>query len=159
MLFKPSASARKNSTGRSYAKIIDARMDQAVSTLRRFRYLPHSLETKALFIQTKVLAAALYGIECAEPSGHRMHQSVGKTSMITRFMYDTFDNAYQVKMWIERAGSVVPCSPIYSRDYCIKLGLCFFGLLPLPSRDPFPPWCCFCFNRCAVVFVIDCRQQ
>jgi GTPase SAR1 family protein len=54
-------------------------------------------------------------------------QSVGKTSMITRFMYDTFDNAYQVKMWIERAGSVVPCSPIYSRDYCIKLGLCFLA--------------------------------
>ncbi|KAI8982615.1 hypothetical protein BDB01DRAFT_793401 [Pilobolus umbonatus] len=24
-------------------------------------------------------------------------QSVGKTSLITRFMYDTFDNTYQVK--------------------------------------------------------------
>jgi GTPase SAR1 family protein len=24
---------------------------------------------------------------------------VGKTSLITRFMYDTFDNAYQVRTW------------------------------------------------------------
>lgn len=26
-------------------------------------------------------------------------QSVGKTSLITRFMYDTFDNTYQVCKW------------------------------------------------------------
>lgn len=26
-------------------------------------------------------------------------QAVGKTSIITRFMYDTFDTSYQVRLW------------------------------------------------------------
>ena len=63
-----------NTVGRSYAKVIDARIVQSLSTLRKFRHLPHDGKTKALFIQSKILQAALYGIESAEPSGHLLRK-------------------------------------------------------------------------------------
>ena len=59
---------------RGSAKVIDARITQSLSTLRRFRFLPHANDVKARFIHCKVLQAALYGIECAEPSGHLMRK-------------------------------------------------------------------------------------
>lgn len=41
--------------------------------------------------------------------------AVGKTSLITRFMYDSFDNTYQVRSW-------VPLTPhthgVCSHDSC-----------------------------------------
>ena len=33
-------------------------------------------------------------------------QSVGKTSLITRFMYDSFDNTYQVEITAPRSAQV-----------------------------------------------------
>ena len=63
-----------NTVGRNYAKIIDARIGKSLATLRKFRHLPHDTKTKALFIRSKVLNAALYGIECAEPSGHMLRR-------------------------------------------------------------------------------------
>ena len=63
-----------NTTGRGYAKVIDGRISNAISSLRRFRHLPHEHAVKAQFIKGKILATALYGIECAEPSGHMMQK-------------------------------------------------------------------------------------
>ena len=40
-------------------------------------------------------------------------QSVGKTSIITRFMYDKFDNTYQARRELQ----------IYLRKVCAKLHL------------------------------------
>jgi GTPase SAR1 family protein len=37
-------------------------------------------------------------------------QSVGKTSIITRFMYDKFDNTYQVG-WQQQARLIAQCCP------------------------------------------------
>ena len=54
--------------------MIDERIRNALNIIRRFRFLPHSLRVTAMFIQTKVMAAALYGIEVAEPSGHLLRQ-------------------------------------------------------------------------------------
>ena len=63
-----------STTKRACAKVIDERITKAIQVLRRFRFLPHSHADKAKFILTKVLPMALYGIECAEPSGHLMWQ-------------------------------------------------------------------------------------
>ena len=63
-----------NTTGRGYAKVIDSRINIALASLRRFRHLPHEHSVKAQFIKSKVLSSALYGIECAEPSGHMLQR-------------------------------------------------------------------------------------
>ena len=63
-----------NTTARKNSHVIDARLRQAIIILRRFRFLPHTIEVKAKFIHTKVLPAALYGVECSEPSGHLLRQ-------------------------------------------------------------------------------------
>jgi hypothetical protein len=63
-----------HTVGKSYAKVIDARIVQSLSTLRKFRHLPHDGKTKALFIQSKILQATPYGIESAEPSGHLLRK-------------------------------------------------------------------------------------
>ena len=56
------------------SKVIDERILQAIAVLRKFRHLPHSHHIKATFVQLKVLASALYGIEVAEPSAHLLYQ-------------------------------------------------------------------------------------
>ncbi|KAG0498634.1 hypothetical protein HPP92_003325 [Vanilla planifolia] len=45
-------------------------------------------------------------------------QSVGKTSIITRFMYDKFDNTYQGYCWSERFRSLIPS---YIRDSSVAV--------------------------------------
>lgn len=45
-------------------------------------------------------------------------QGVGKTSMITRFMYDTFDNAYQATIGIDFLSKTM-----YMEDRTVRLQL------------------------------------
>ena len=45
-------------------------------------------------------------------------QSVGKTSMITRFMYDTFDNSYQATIGIDFLSKTM-----YLEDRTVRLQL------------------------------------
>jgi hypothetical protein len=63
-----------NTTKKVCARVIDNRISLAIQVLRRFRFLPHDHTEKARFITTKILPMALYGIECAEPSGHLLRQ-------------------------------------------------------------------------------------
>ena len=58
-----------NTTAKQQSNVLNDRIGAALATLRRFRFLPHDADTKAQFIHIKVLAGALYGIECSEPSG------------------------------------------------------------------------------------------
>lgn len=65
-------------------------------------------------------------------------QSVGKTSIITRFMYDKFDTTYQVG---ERAWEASNCSSQPRR---------------LPARCAGPPSCaCCCFCQPAAVHLLQ----
>lgn len=71
--------------------------------------------------------------------------TVGKTSLITRFMYDSFDNTYQVRSW-----APLPCH----HPWCLQLGQLpgDYAGLPLglanaemrvgPSRGPGHSFCC-----------------
>lgn len=50
--------------------------------------------------------------------------AVGKTSLITRFMYDSFDNTYQVKHWITRLLNSISCAYMpfcYSLPWPLKV--------------------------------------
>jgi GTPase SAR1 family protein len=61
-------------------------------------------------------------------------QSVGKTSIITRFMYDKFDNTYQVGVWSwgglagaagdDTAASVSACN-LLCESRCVPLCWCW----------------------------------
>ncbi len=64
-------------------------------------------------------------------------QGVGKTSMITRFMYDTFDNAYQATIGIDFLSKTM-----YLEDRTVRLQLWdtagqerFRSLIPSYIRD------------------------
>ena len=63
-----------NTGNRQASSIIDNRIAKAISSVRKMRFLPHSLEDKATLIQTKIIPMALYGIEVAEPSAHMMQK-------------------------------------------------------------------------------------
>ena len=63
-----------NTVATKSASVIDERIRKAIITLRKMRFMPHAIATKAKFIQAKVLAGALYGIEVAEPSAHMMRK-------------------------------------------------------------------------------------
>ncbi|CAF4037122.1 unnamed protein product [Rotaria sp. Silwood2] len=54
-------------------------------------------------------------------------QSVGKTSLITRFMYDSFDNTYQATIGIDFLSKTM-----YLEDRTVRLQLC---LIPSYIRD------------------------
>ena len=58
-----------NTTAKQQSNVLNDRIGAALATLRRFRFLPHDADTKAQFVHINVLAGALYGIECSEPSG------------------------------------------------------------------------------------------
>lgn len=45
----------------------------------------------------------------------RFHGTVGKTSLITRFMYDSFDNMYQATIGIDFLSKVREKKPVRSR--------------------------------------------
>ncbi|KAK9848714.1 hypothetical protein MYU51_015471 [Penicillium brevicompactum] len=79
-------------------------------------------------------------------------QSVGKTSLITRFMYDSFDNTYQATIGIDflskvrhivpRIGSSVNLTTMYLEDRTVRLQLWdtagqerFRSLIPSYIRD------------------------
>ncbi|KAI6173557.1 Ras-related protein Rab6 [Aphelenchoides besseyi] len=54
-------------------------------------------------------------------------QSVGKTSLITRFMYDSFDNTYQATIGIDFLSKTMYLEDRTSLDFrCV----CSFGILP-----------------------------
>jgi small GTP-binding protein len=64
-------------------------------------------------------------------------QSVGKTSLITRFMYDTFDNTYQATIGIDFLSKIM-----YTQDRTVRLQLWdtagqerFRSLIPSYIRD------------------------
>jgi len=64
-------------------------------------------------------------------------QSVGKTSLITRFMYDTFDNTYQATIGIDFLSKIM-----YTQDKTVRLQLWdtagqerFRSLIPSYIRD------------------------
>ena len=56
-----------NTTAKQHGAVINSRITNALTTLRKFRFLPQDASMKAHFIQSKVLAGAMYGIECIEP--------------------------------------------------------------------------------------------
>ncbi|KAI4725958.1 ras-domain-containing protein [Aureobasidium sp. EXF-10728] len=67
-------------------------------------------------------------------------QSVGKTSLITRFMYDSFDNTYQATIGIDFLSKVAPT--MYLEDRTVRLQLWdtagqerFRSLIPSYIRD------------------------
>ncbi|KAI8142813.1 small GTP binding protein RAB6A [Fennellomyces sp. T-0311] len=73
-------------------------------------------------------------------------QSVGKTSLITRFMYDTFDNTYQATIGIDFLSKTM-----YLDDRTIRLQLCKFrSLIPSYIRDS---------SVCVVVYDISNRTS
>lgn len=55
-----------------------------------------------------------------------MQQSVGKTSLITRFMYDTFDNTYQATIGIDFLSKTM-----YLDDRTVRLQLWDTGMFHL----------------------------
>ncbi|KAK4592540.1 hypothetical protein RGQ29_016891 [Quercus rubra] len=57
-------------------------------------------------------------------------QSVGKTSIITRFMYDKFDNTYQATIGIDFLSKTM-----YLEDRTVRLQLWFRSLIPSYIRD------------------------
>ena len=50
------------------------RWDKALQQLRKLKFTPATPEMKARAIITKVYAGALYGVEAAEATGHRINQ-------------------------------------------------------------------------------------
>ena len=87
------------------------------------------------------------GVAQREPAGRlmRIHtcqqvflgdQSVGKTSIITRFMYDKFDNTYQVLQLFHRPHPQTPPrasgSALTSASSCLK---CWGACLQARCRD------------------------
>ncbi|KAI9316186.1 ras family-domain-containing protein [Dichotomocladium elegans] len=79
-------------------------------------------------------------------------QSVGKTSLITRFMYDTFDNTYQATIGIDFLSKTM-----YLEDRTVRLQLWdtagqerFRSLIPSYIRDS---------SVAVVVYDISCRES
>ncbi|KAI3532498.1 Ras family protein [Colletotrichum abscissum] len=69
-------------------------------------------------------------------------QSVGKTSLITRFMYDSFDNMYQATIGIDFLSKASHCYTMYLEDRTVRLQLWdtagqerFRSLIPSYIRD------------------------
>lgn len=63
---------------------------------------PHLIFSSGLFLFCYLFS--LHEMYLEEPSSAEPLSSycftVGKTSLITRFMYDSFDNTYQVRSWV-----------------------------------------------------------
>ena len=62
-------------------------------------------------------------------------QSVGKTSIITRFMYDKFDNTYQVLLLHNQIHNPTSLKLIRSHTFAISLFHWFSDLLPFFSFE------------------------
>ena len=60
-----------STTGKHNNAVIDQRIDSAILSLRKLRFLACDADTKASIIRTKILPQALYGIEVAEPAATR----------------------------------------------------------------------------------------
>ena len=56
-----------NTLHRGVGTVLNDRIIKALACLRRIRYRPHTPAEKAMFIRTKILPMALYGIEGAAP--------------------------------------------------------------------------------------------
>lgn len=63
-------------------------------------------------------------------------QSVGKTSIITRFMYDNFDRHYQATIGIDFLSKTM-----YLEDRTVRLQVCF------PDKEVVDYFCCFNVSR------------
>lgn len=82
---------------------------------------PHLIFSSGLFLFRYLFS--LHEMCLKEPSSDAVAEplssycfTVGKTSLITRFMYDSFDNTYQVRSWVPlpslvSAAMTVPWSP------------------------------------------------